>query len=340
MKYPKFLEIGDTIGLVAPSYGITMEPGVSRLNNAIKKFKDMGYNIIESNSTRNMENCRSADAKIRADELMSQILDENIDAILSVAGGEFLMEILPYLDFEKLKNCNPKIFQGLSDNTVITFIFTTILDIATFYAPCFPTFGIDVWPQTIKDNYEFLKGNFIKQNSLEKYEKTSLKKIEGNELIGYNATEQVIWKNLNSQDNVTIEGRLLGGNIEILSILVGTKYDKVKGFNEKYKQDGVIWYMENCELSRADFMRALWQLREAGWFESANGFIFGRSSSEDTTIDITEFEAIKYVLGELGLPIIADCDFGHLDPVHTMVNGALAKVEYFDGRGSIEQYIK
>lgn len=340
MRYPKFLGKGDTIGLIAPSAGITTQPRLSRLNNAIKKFKHMGYNIIESNSVRTMENYRSASGEIRASELMEFMLDDNIDHIFAVAGGEFLMELVPYLDFDKLKSCKPKVFQGFSDNTGIVFIFATILDIATFYAPCFTEFGIDVWSKTIEDNYEFLKGNFLKQYSLPKYEKLSLKGLTGNELIGYNNTEPSEWKNLISEDNVTIEGRLLGGCIGVIYMYIGTKYDKVKEFNEKYKEDGIIWYLENCERSKADLLRILWQMREAGWFENAKGFIFGRSSAVDTTMDFTEFEAIKSVLGELNLPIIVDCDFGHISPVHTIVNGAMAKVEYSDGKGSIEQYMR
>ena len=40
------------------------------------------------------------------------------------------------------------------------------------------------------------------------------------------------------------EGRMLGGCIDILSLICGTKYDKVKEFNEKYKEDGIVWYFD------------------------------------------------------------------------------------------------
>ena len=50
-------------------------------------------------------------------------------------------------------------------------------------------------------------------------------------------------------NNFTMQGRLLGGCLDCLSNLAGTKYDKVAEFNEKYKEDGVIWFIESCDLS-------------------------------------------------------------------------------------------
>ena len=43
MRYPKFLEPGGTIGIVAPSYGCNIEPYRSAFQNALKKWKKMGY---------------------------------------------------------------------------------------------------------------------------------------------------------------------------------------------------------------------------------------------------------------------------------------------------------
>ncbi|MBQ2292912.1 MAG: hypothetical protein II245_04465, partial [Bacteroidaceae bacterium] len=44
--------------------------------------------------------------------------------------------------------------------------------------------------------------------------------------------------------------RLIGGCMDILQMYPGTPYDKIKEFNEKYKADGFIWFMESCDLNR------------------------------------------------------------------------------------------
>lgn len=46
-----------------------------------------------------------------------------------------------------------------------------------------------------------------------------------------------------------MEGRLLGGCLDCLVNLVGTGYDKVAAFVEKYKEDGIIWFLESCDLN-------------------------------------------------------------------------------------------
>jgi muramoyltetrapeptide carboxypeptidase LdcA involved in peptidoglycan recycling len=52
---------------------------------------------------------------------MAAFKDPNIKAIISTIGGEESIRILPYIDFELIKN-NPKIFMGYSDTTVSHFI--------------------------------------------------------------------------------------------------------------------------------------------------------------------------------------------------------------------------
>ena len=56
--------------------------------------------------------------------------------------NNFLFEILEYLDFDRIKTAEPKWIQGYSDITILTFIITTMLDIATIYGPNIKTFGM------------------------------------------------------------------------------------------------------------------------------------------------------------------------------------------------------
>ena len=42
--------------------------------------------------------------------------------------------------------------------------------------------------------------------------------------------------------------------------------------------EGILWVIENCELSPMSYRRAIWNMKEAGWFENAKGFIMGRAT--------------------------------------------------------------
>ena len=70
MKYPENLKKGDIIGICAPSQGITKEKDIKRLEEAEKQLKELGYNIIETDSVRKSEKGRSASGEQRAREFM------------------------------------------------------------------------------------------------------------------------------------------------------------------------------------------------------------------------------------------------------------------------------
>jgi muramoyltetrapeptide carboxypeptidase LdcA involved in peptidoglycan recycling len=125
-----------------------------------------------------------------------------------------------------------------------------------------------------------------------------------------------------------MKGILLGGCLDCLINMCGTKYDKVKEFNKKHPE-GVIWFLEACDLSPLGIRRALWQLKEAGWFENANGFLIGRPlCGEANWMGVDRFNAVTDILGELGKPMLLDIDLGHVPPALPIITGANAKVVY------------
>ena len=149
-----------------------------------------------------------------------------------------------------------------------------------------------------------------------------------------------MWRRLDGESDIEISGRFIGGCLDILLSLCGTKYDNVKEFNNKYKNDGVIWFLESCELCCEDVIRGLWQLREAGWFDNACGFVFGRPIINQSSYDISYDEAIMEILGGMNVPIIVDCDFGHTSPRMTLINGGYATINYSNNRGNISFILK
>ena len=336
MKYPNFLSEGKTIGVCAPSFGTPLDPYKIRYDRSKKYFKKLKYNIKESNSVYKLIKDESAKDYIRAKEFMDLYLDNNVDFVMSVAGGEMMCEILPFIDFDKIKNSIPKFFMGYSDNTILTFTLTTICDIATIYGPCAGDFGARRLDKSFLNALEIMKGNLITQNSFSKYEINSLKYEDYTAPL--NKTEKVKW--YSDDKKVDIKGRLIGGCLDVLVMFLGTKYDNVKSFNEKYKNDGIIWYLESCDLNSISVKRALFQLKEAGWFKYVKGFVFGRPNNTDTPFDVTYYEAVKKHLEEYNVPIIFDVDIGHVHPSFTIINGSIGHVYYSEGKGFIEQELK
>ena len=258
--------------------------------------------------------------------------NKDINFIICAAGGEFLVEILPYVNFNKLIE-NPKFIQGFSDPTGLLFPITTKYDIATIYGNNFGEYGAEVYDRSVIENLEILQGNLIEQQSYELYENERAERITG--LEGYNFTTKVEWKVLdNKKANIT--GRIIGGCLDIISELAGTKYDGTKQFNEKYKEDGIIWYFDNCELSKEELIRTLWKLNELGYFKYTKGIIFGRNGAEISCLDYTMEEALKdSVIYELKIPIIYDADVSHKGPCFTIINGAIASIECENEKGNI-----
>lgn len=327
MKFPEFLKKGDTIGLVAPSVGIKIEPYKSRFENAVKVFKKLGFNLKFCPSIYECKKMRSANGKTRAKEFMDMYLDDDVKMIFSVAGGEYMVEILPYIDFEKLKNATPKFFQGNSDNTNLCFTLTTISDIATIYGPAFPEFGMLEWFENLTLNYKFLLGENVTLNNYEYCEIESLKRLPNNELCSYNLTKRTNWKIITKEKNLHLEGRIIGGCLDILVCLCGTKFDKVKEFNLKYKNEKIIWYFESCDLNIPSQVRAIWQLKNAGWFNNACAFIIGRPLNNEKMFDTNYKEANFLHLKDFKVPVIIDADIGHVPPSNFVVNGSIATID-------------
>ena len=332
MIYPKFISKGDLIGVPAPSDGITDIGKVKRLDYAINNLADKGYKVIETKSVRKSIKGRSTESINQAKELESLYLDKEVKAIICAAGGDFLIEILPFINYDIIKD-NLKWLQGYSDPTGLLYTITTRLDIATIYGSNFCEFGMNHWHKSLEDNLKILEGNIIEQVSFDKYESSHTKYINGDE--SYTLDKKVLWENLNNEKELNITGRIIGGCIDILSEIFGTKFDYTKEFLEKYKEDGIIWYFDNCEFSSEGLIRILWRMKNMDYFKYCKGIIFGRSATESSYYDISFKEAVKHSLEELNVPIIINADIGHIAPRMTIINGSIANIKSSDGKGSI-----
>jgi len=167
MIYPNFLKEHDTIGVSAPSDGVSDSVSLNRLDSAIQNFRDLGYFVIETKNVRSSLKGRSSSSIEQARELETLFLNDDVAMIFCACGGDFLVEMLSYFNFQKVLD-HPKWLQGYSDPTGLLFVITTNFDVATIYGSNFKEFGMVPWHSSLQNNLEILKGNMIKQENFDR----------------------------------------------------------------------------------------------------------------------------------------------------------------------------
>ena len=330
MIYPRRLVRGDAIGVAAPSGGVTKEADIRRFANGKQRLEEMGLEVcfgshVFTEGTRG----RSAGARERAEDMNRMLADPKIRAVVSAKGGDYLMEILDQVDMGALTR-DPKWFQGFSDNTGLVHFITTKYEIAAIYGANFGDFGMEPWQRSVTESLGVLQGTIQEQKSFSHCENTFHDRVTG--LEGYAKDAAVCYQNARGEERLTLHGRMLGGCLDVLSFLAGTRYDGTADFCEKYQQDGILWYLESFATSAEQLITTLWQLREMGWFRYCSGIVFGRPCFYQTE-DYPYREAAMEILGDLAVPMVFDADIGHRGPQFSVINGALGTLISERGRG-------
>ena len=236
---------------------------------------------------------------------------------------------------------------GYSDNTNFTFLLTTLCDTASIYGPCAGTFGMEPWHESLSDAMELLRGDKLAMSGYDRWERESLKDEE-HPCVPYNLTEPSVIKYLLSDGRTNVDslviageradaavtpqidfsGRLLGGCMDCLVNLLGTGYDRVTDFVERYQGDGILWFLEACDLNLMGIRRAMWQMEHAGWFRHCSGFLIGRPrvGMNVSEFGIDEYQAVTEMLRKYNVPILMDLDIGHISPMMPLICGSMARV--------------
>ncbi len=347
MIYPDFLNDNATIGICAPSAGVGHK--LESFDASLRELRKQGWKVWETEHVR-VDSLRGGNAKERANELMSLFALDSIDAVFAAAGGDFLSDILPYIDWQLLAE-NPKWLMGASDPTGILYPVTTMCDIATLYGSNGGSFdttvlrnndslvsapdeisdtstnGRDgtspVMPQYLRNVLRFLKGDLPVQKTSPAYLGADIFQLEDGPLAFSTPTVYQA-----SHESLNVQGRCIGGCIDVLKDLIGTCFDYTSDFIRRYQNDGFIWYFDNFALSSAVLYRTLLQMRYAGWItpETTNAVLIGRTLFENIEADMTYDDAVRTALPDI--PVIWNMDIGHTVPHFTMINGAMLNVKW------------
>ncbi len=322
MIYPEYLKDNDTVGITACSCGVLKK--IDRFEKSISNFRKKGFNIIETNNVRT-DGIVSSDPVTRWNELTSLLLNKDVKMINIASGGDFLYEMLPLVDYDLIKD-NVKWIGGSSDPTSLLFTITTKLDIATIYTPCnMAGYDHNELHDSLNNYFDIVKGNNVRQCKYDKYE------LNDNDNDGYNLDTINNWNNING--NVDESGIIIGGCIECIKDIIGTKFDNVNSFIEKYKDEGIIWYFDVFAMGPEALYNTLLQFKNAGWFKYAKAILIGKVKYVPEYSCTTYEDIIKKAVD---IPCVYKFDIGHVKPSFTIINGSRVHVVSNDNEGYID----
>ncbi len=139
--YPDRLKAGDEIRIIAPSKSMTILSDET-IQLAKNKLEELGFVVtFGKNAYKSQEYYDCGTIEERIEDLHDAFKDKNVKAILTAVGGYSTNQLLPYIDYELIKN-NPKILCGLSDITALQNVILKNTGLVTFSGVHFINFGM------------------------------------------------------------------------------------------------------------------------------------------------------------------------------------------------------
>ncbi|MCT1901374.1 S66 peptidase family protein [Oceanobacillus sojae] len=325
---PKKLSPGDKVATVSLSWGGAGEPSLHwRYQQGVKRLETIfGLEVVPMPNSLKGQVYIDEHPEARAEDLMTAFQDPEIKGIISNIGGDDSIRLLPYIDFNIIRQ-NPKVFMGFSDTT-IAHLFCLHAGLSSFYGPAIMTdfaenVAMDIYtvnaiqsmlfqaeavgsiPAPEKWTSEFLEWDIVNKNTARK-----MYPNQGYELL---------------QGNGIAQGRLIGGCIEVLEFAKGTKIWP----QQDTWQDSILFFETSEEQTNPELIkRWLRNYAAQGILNQANGIIFAKPYGE------VHYEAYKEVILSVltenrltDLPVLYGVSFGHTEPKTPVPYGRLAQID-------------
>ncbi|WP_217587591.1 S66 family peptidase [Lentibacillus saliphilus] len=325
---PNRLMPGDTVATVSPSWGGAGEEGLRwRYEQGAERLRDVfGLNVVAMPNSLKGEQYVYDHPEARADDLMQAFQDDSIKAIIANIGGSDSIRLLPYIDFDVIRD-NPKIVMGYSDVT-IAHLFCLKAGVSSFYGPAIMT---DFAENIEMDSYtvEHIKRTLFSNEAIGQIDPA---KEWTSERLEWDIFNKHTRRNMQPnkgyellQGSGTVSGRLIGGCISVLEFAKGTAIWP----EPSYWEDSILFFETSEEMPDPTSM-VYWFRNYAaqGILQKANGIIVGKPQNE-AFYDAYK-TAIKTVMKEYGLehvPILYNLNFGHTEPKIVLPYGARAEID-------------
>ncbi len=326
LRFPAPLVRGHLVGVTSPSSGASgsMQP---RLDFAVQTVRDAGFEVLIG-ACMDGSGHVSAPAAERAAELERMLLDPSVRAVVPPWGGLTAIDLIPLLDWDAIAAAEPTWVVGFSDNSTIITPLTLIAGWATIHGqnlmdtPYQVPAGLCGW----LDIVQLPACGTFTQTPPGAHRRKFVDYVDHPQVSHYELDVPGSWTRIDRLGGaVDVEGRLIGGCIEALTNLAGTRY--LDTGRLAAAGDPLIVYVEAAGDDAATICRNLHGMRLNGFFNSAAAVLVGRTYAPPIA-SMTQHDAVLDALSRLRIPIIADVECGHWAPYMPLVNGARCRVEH------------
>jgi len=245
---PTALLRGQTVGIISPSAA-----SADRMEYTFAKeaMEAMGLKVKVGSNFKNRFGHLAGTDEERAADFNTMFADPEVKAIICLRGGSGAARILPLIDYEQVK-ANPKPLLGYSDITALHCALHSQTGLISFHGPN----GSGSWNSFHANQFQQL---FFDQELLSfKNEVT-----KGDDLVAKGNRIQTLIGG-------TVDGKILGGNLTVLTALSGSIY--YPDF-----QDSIL-FIEDVGEDPYRIDRMMSTLKLNGTLGKIKGFVFGQCS--------------------------------------------------------------
>ncbi len=278
IQKPKKLESGDKIAVTAPGGAIWDQKDVLRFELLLK---NMGFRVVLGETLTKKKGYLAGTDEERSNELMSFFVDSSVDGIIAMRGGWGCARLLDKLDYSIIQS-NPKVLMGFSDITSLLNAIYVKTGLVTFHG----LVGVNTWNEFSTNVFQQV--------------------VCSGEICSF-PMDQSTSSNFLSINKGKAIGRLFGGNLSVISGLIGSPYFEIP-------QNSILFLEEtNEEPYVVD--RLLTHLKLAKVYEKLNGVVFGNCSrclAENPMQSIPTIQVIREHFSEIKIPVSYGSPIGHV----------------------------
>ncbi|MBI1746481.1 MAG: LD-carboxypeptidase [Acidobacteria bacterium] len=307
------LHTGDTVGLITPASYVSDPDRLALVERTIKHF---GLKFKIGKNVRKRTGYLGGSIQERVDDLHDMFGDTEVRAILALRGGYGSAHLLDRLDY-RLIRAHPKIFLGYSDITALHLAIHKLAGLITFHGPI------------ALSRFSGFTQTYFRKALFEAKPLGAITNPPDSNPLRPEHTLRVVRPGRG-------RGRLIGGNLTLISTTMGTPYE--------IDTRGRLLFLEDVDEEPYRIDRMLTQLRLAGKFDEVAGVIIGEcrncrprdyQPSFESTFSFGE--VLDNVLGDLKAPVLSGLTIGHTDDQLTLPIGVMATLDAERGEIIIEE---
>lgn len=300
---PKALRKGEVIGLISPS-STCAEP--EKIEQAVTYLEQSGYRVKTSLYLNRSEHNPLHTDRYKLHDLHQMFADREVRAIFCLRGGAGATRLLDRIDYALIA-ANPKILVGYSDITALSLAVFRKTGLVNFSGPMAAT-ELYAPSSYTEEHFWGVLTNPLYAKSLDNFHGHPVHCLRPG----------------------SITGRLIGGNLSVLSSLVGTPY--LPSFR------GTILFTEDVNEPAYRIDRMLSHLFNAGLAQKCRGLMFGQFSKNpaDENRDYRFDKIFTYYANRMhdASPVMTGLSYGHIQELMTLPVGARCHLEISPDRFS------